>query len=147
MAQYEGAYQRQEAQTTGAGEVSGWVIGFTLFGAMMMILLGTFHFIAGFSAVLDDTFYAVRENYALKVDVSTWGWIHMIGGIIVGLAGVGLMTGNLAARIVGITLALLSAVWSFASIPYYPVWSILLLALAIGVIWALAFHGSELRER
>jgi hypothetical protein len=146
MAQYEGSYQRQEVRSTGAGEISGWAIGFTLFASMLMILMGSFHFISGFVAILDDTFYVVRPGYDLEVDVSTWGWIHMIGGIVVAVAGVGLLTGNLAARIVAVGVALLSAIWNFFSIPYYPVWSIVQIAVAVGVIWALTVHGGDFSQ-
>jgi hypothetical protein len=146
MAQYEGSYQGQHVRTSGIEEISGWAIGFTIFAAILLLVLGTFHFITGFAAILDDTFYVVRPNYALEVDVSTWGWIHMIGGIVVALAGVGLFTGNLAARIVAILVAFLSILWNFVSIPYYPVWSILQIVLAIGVIWAVTVHGKALKE-
>jgi hypothetical protein len=144
MAQYEqarGAY-REEA---GAG-VSPWAVGFAVFAAAMMIMLGIFHAIAGLSAVLDDTFYVVRDGYDLKIDVTTWGWIQLVGGIVVALAGVFLLTGNMLARILAIALAVVSAVWSFFSIPYYPVWSIVMIAIAIGVIWGVASLGSQRTE-
>jgi hypothetical protein len=133
------------AQRTYAGErtPSAWTFGLVTFAAVMLTMLGFFHAIAGFAAILDDTFYVVRSGYDLEVDVTTWGWIHLGGGVIVGLAGIALFTGALWARIIGITVALISAVWSFYSIPYYPVWSIVLIALDIGVIWALAAHGRD----
>jgi hypothetical protein len=107
----------------------------------MMVIMGTFHFIEGLAAVLDDAFYVVRPNFSMKVDVSTWGWIHMIGGVCVMLAGVWLMFGSLIARIVAIFVAIVSAIYNFYSIPYYPVWSILLIALDIAVIWAVTTYG------
>jgi hypothetical protein len=143
MAQYEqarGAY-REEA---GAG-VSPWAVGFVVFAAAMMIMLGIFHAITGLAAILEDSFFVVRQGYDLEIDVTTWGWIHFIGGIVVALAGAFLLTGNILARIVAITIAVLSAIWSFFSIPYYPVWSIVMLALAIGVIWGVASLGSQLQ--
>jgi hypothetical protein len=144
MAQYESSYPQSGAERTGAGEISGWAVGFTFFASAMMVLIGSFHFIAGFAAVLDDTFYVVRPGFDLKMDVTTWGWIHMIGGIVLVIAGVGLITGSLIARIIAIFMAGLSVIWSFYSIPYYPVWSIVTIALAIGVIWALTVHGKDL---
>jgi hypothetical protein len=68
----------------------------------------------------------------------------MIGGIVLVIAGAGLMTGNVLARIVAIVLATLSVLGSFYSIPYYPVWSIMMIVLGIGVIWALTVHGNDL---
>jgi hypothetical protein len=129
-------------EAAGAG-VSPWAVGFVVFAASMMIILGVFHAITGLAAVLNDEFFVVREGYDLKFDVSAWGWIHLIGGIVVALAGAFLLTGNILARLVAITIAVLSAIWSFFSIPYYPVWSIVMLALAIGVIWGVASLGSQ----
>jgi hypothetical protein len=143
MAQYEqarGAY-REEA---GAG-VSPWAVGFVVFAAAIMIMLGIFHAITGFAAILEDSFFVVRQGYDLEIDVTTWGWIHLVGGIVVALAGAFLLTGNILARIVAIAIAVLSAIWSFFSITYYPVWSIVMLALAIGVIWGVASLGSQLK--
>ena len=142
MAQYQRTYGEQ---ATGMGaEVSGWAIGFAFFASMLMMLMGGFHIIAGLAAVLDDTFYVVRPGYDLEMDVTTWGWVHMVGGVIIVLAGFGLITGSIVARIVTIFLAGLSILWNFYSIPFYPVWSILMIVLAIGVIWALTTHGHDL---
>jgi len=94
--------------------------------------------------LFDDTFYVTTPNYVLEFDVTTWGWIHLIAGIIVALAGVALFSGRTWARVVGITLAFLSAIATFAFIPYYPVWSLLIIALNVFVIWALAAHGREM---
>jgi hypothetical protein len=148
MAEYQKSYQQTRGDYTeaaGAG-VSPWAVGFVLFAAMMMILLGIFQAIGGLAAVLDDNFYAVRSGYDLKIDVTTWGWIQLVGGIVVALAGVFLLTGNILARIVAITLAVVSIIWSFYSIPYYPVWSILMIAFGIGIIWAVASLGSQVSE-
>jgi hypothetical protein len=144
MAQYEGSYPRDAAQTGGMAEVNGWAVGFIFFASMLMVLIGSFHFIQGLVAIIDDTFYVVRPGYDLQLDVTAWGWVHMIGGIVLVIAGAGLMTGNVLARIVAIVLATLSVLGSFYSIPYYPVWSIMMIVLGIGVIWALTVHGNDL---
>ncbi len=90
-------------------------------------------------------FVATRE-YLFQFDITTWGWIHLLLGIVVALAGVGLLAGRTWARVVGITLALLSAVANFMFIPHHPVWALLVIALDVFVIWALAAHGRELRD-
>jgi hypothetical protein len=142
MAQYEDV--RGEV-VYGTGEaISGWAVGFIIFAAAMMIMIGTFHVIAGLAALFNEDFYVVRPGYDLELDTQAWGWLHIVGGIIVGLAGMFLITGATWARLVAIVVAFLSAIYSFYSIPYYPVWSILILALDIGVIWALIAHGREL---
>jgi hypothetical protein len=81
-----------------------------------------------------------------QFDITTWGWIHLILGIVVALAGVGLLAGRSWARVVGITLAVLSAIANFMFIPHYPFWALLVIALDVFVIWALAAHGGELRD-
>jgi hypothetical protein len=81
-----------------------------------------------------------------QFDVTTWGWIQLILGIVVALAGVGLLAGRTWARVVGITLAVLSAIANFMFIPHHPVWALLVIALDVFVIWALAAHGRELRD-
>jgi hypothetical protein len=145
MAQYEGSYpQSDRVQPARSEEVSGWVVGLTFFASTIMLILGTFHFIVGISAVIEDQFYAVRDGYDLKLDVSTWGWMQMGAGILVMISGVMLMTGLLWARIVAIILATLSAIGSFYSIPYYPVWSIIIIVVDFAVLWALIFHGREM---
>ena len=143
MAQYEGSYPR-DAAARDTGEISGWAVGFIFFASMLMVLIGSFHFIQGLVAIIDDTFYVVRPGYDLQLDVTAWGWVHMIGGIVLVIAGAGLMTGNVLARIVAIVLATLSVLGSFYSIPYYPVWSIMMIVLGIGVIWALTVHGNDI---
>ncbi len=145
MAQYESSSYpaRAGAPASTTPHASHWATGFVVFAAVMMVAIGSFHFLIGLAAVLDDTFYVVHGGYAMKVDVTAWGWAQMIAGVLVALAGIWLFSGSLVARIVGIVLATMSMVWNFYSIPYYPVWSILIVAVDVGVIWALAAHGGE----
>ena len=69
-----------------------------------------------------------------------------VTGVIVALVGWGLLSGRAWARVVGITLAALSAIANFLFLPYYPFWSLLIIALNVFVIWAIAAHGGEMRE-
>ena len=123
---------------------SGAAVGWTTFAGIMMILIGVFHAIAGLSGIIKDNFYAVLPNYVLKFDVTTWGWIHLIGGIVVVLAGLSLFSGAVWARTVGVALAAVSALVSFAWIPLYPIWSLVLIAIDVTVIWALTVHGRDI---
>jgi hypothetical protein len=118
-------------------DVSGWVIGGTAFAGVIMLLIGVFHAIAGLVALLDDQFYVVGANYTFELDVTGWGWIHLLAGVGVALAGLYVFSGATWARVVGIALAMLSAIANFFFIPYYPFWSILMIALAVWAIWAL----------
>lgn len=123
---------------------SGAAVGFTMFAAFMMILIGSFHVIAGLAGIIDDQFYAVTQEWVLQFDVTTWGWIHLIAGIVVLIAGLSLFTGAVWARTVGVILATLSAIANFAWLPYYPFWSLAIIAIDIFVIWALTAHGRDI---
>jgi hypothetical protein len=120
-----------------------WAMSFVLFAAIMMIMIGTFQAFDGLVAIFEDEFFAVTPNYILSFDVTTWGWIHLILGIVVVFAGVALLSGATWARIVGIVIAMMSAIANFAFIPYYPIWSLAIIALNIAVIWALTVHGRD----
>ena len=118
-------------------DVGGWAIGGTAFAGVIMLLIGVFHAVAGLVALFDDDFYVLGANYTFELDVTGWGWIHLIGGVGVALAGLYVFSGATWARIVGIALAMVSAIANFFFIPYYPFWSILMIALAVWAIWAL----------
>jgi len=127
-------------------EVSGWAVGFILFAAIMMIMSGVFQALQGLVAIFENEFYVPTRNYIFQFDVTAWGWIHLVLGLIVAFAGYGLLSGKTWARIVGITLAALSATANFLFIPYYPIWSLLIIAVDVFVIWALTGHGREIKE-
>jgi hypothetical protein len=134
---------RQNVQPT---DMTGWV-GWIAFASMMMVLLGTFHVIEGLVAVFKDEILLVGESgLAVNVDYTTWGWTHILGGIIVVAAGIGLLTGKVWARTVGVLVAMVSAVVNIAFLPAYPIWSTIMIAVCILVIWALTVHGTELRQ-
>jgi hypothetical protein len=129
MSEYESRRSSQPA--------SGWALGGIAFAGTIMILIGTFQAISGLAAIIEDDFYVVSQNYTFELDVTAWGWIHLILGVVVAVAGLSLFSGRSWARVLGISLAVLSAVANFFFIPYYPFWSILIIALDVWVIWAL----------
>ena len=112
----------------------------------MMIMAGSFQALQGLIGIFENEFYVATRNYLFEFDATTWGWIHLIFGLVVAFAGWGLLSGRTWARVVAITVALLSALANFLFIPYYPFWSLLIITLDIFVIWAVAAHGGELRE-
>ncbi|HKQ00171.1 MAG TPA: hypothetical protein VJ735_07545 [Actinomycetes bacterium] len=128
-------------------EPTGWAVGFILFAGIMMILAGVFQAITGLVGIFQNEFYVATRNYLFKADATTWGWIHLVIGLIVAFAGWGLLSGRTWARVVGITVAVLSAISNFLFIPYYPFWSLTVITIDIFVIWAIAAHGGELRDR
>jgi hypothetical protein len=120
--------------------------GWTAFAAFMMILIGAWWIIAGLVGLIDDNFYVSTRSYIFEFDRTSWGWIHLIIGIIVLLAGFGLFTGNALARTVGVLVALLAALAGFAWLPWYPLWAILIIIGSVAVIWALTAHGRDVTE-
>jgi uncharacterized membrane protein len=122
-------------------EVSGWAVGGITFAATMLVLIGIFQVIGGLVAIIDDDFYVVTQNYTFDLDTSAWGWIHLIFGILLILVGYSLFAGATWAGVTAIVLAVLSAVANFFFIPYYPFWSIVVIALDVWVIWALTRPG------
>jgi hypothetical protein len=123
--------------------VSGWTVGFAYFAGAMMILIGIYHVIAGLAAIFEDEFFVVGREYVFDVDVTAWGWIHLIGGLVVIAAGIGVYSGAPWARTVGVIVASLSAIGNFFFIPYYPVWAVLIIALDVAVILALTAFSRE----
>jgi len=122
-------------------QVSGWAVSGVTFAAVMLIIIGTFEVIAGLVAIIDDDFYVVARNYTFELDTSGWGWIHLIIGLLVALCGFGLFARSAWAGVGAIFLASLSAIANFFFIPYYPFWSILIIALNVWVIWSITRPG------
>jgi hypothetical protein len=116
--------------------VSGWAVGGLGFAATLMILSGAFSTIAGLAALIDDEYFVVVRGYAFDLDVSTWGWIHLLLGLGVLAAGFGLFANASWAGVVAIVLAVLVAIDYFFFIPYAPFWSLLVIALNVWIIWA-----------
>jgi hypothetical protein len=128
-------------------ETSGTAVGFILFAAIMMIMVGVFQALQGIIAIFENEFYVATRNYLFQFDATTWGWIHLLVGLLMAFAGWGLFSGRTWARTVAIILAVLSAITNFLFVPYYPFWSLLLVTLDVLVIWAVAAHGGAMRDR
>ena len=125
-------------------DTSVWAKGWLLFAAVMLMMVGVFHAMAGLVALFDDTYYVVGREWIFEFDVTAWGWIHLIGGALLVMSGFGIYSGNVAARTVGVIAAALSAIANFAWLPYQPVWSSIMIAVAVAVVWALTVHGRDL---
>jgi uncharacterized membrane protein len=122
---------------------AGWVV----FAGVMLVMLGAFQIIEGLVALFKDGFYLVgQKGLVVNVNYTTWGWVHTIIGVIAVLAGLGLLAGNMLARVVGVGIALLSAIVNLAFISAYPVWSTIMIAVDVIVIYAIIVHGRELKS-
>ena len=122
---------------------SPWATGFAMFAAILMIIAGLWGIIVGISAILNDKVFVTTQGYVYEFDITVWGWLHLIIGILVGGAGIGIIQGATWGRAVGIAVASLSLLANFLFIPHYPVWSILIIALDVLIIWALVTYPSR----
>jgi hypothetical protein len=117
--------------------------GAILFAGIMMIVVGIWEALEGLIAIFENELYVATRRYLFRFDVTAWGWIHVILGLVVASAGYGLLTGRTWARVVAITLAALSAIANFLWLPHYPFWALLIISVDVFVIWAVAVHGRE----
>lgn len=124
-------------------ETSGWAVGWIIWAAVWMWILGFFHALAGFSAIVEDEILVVGQEYLYQLDVTTWGWIHLILGIVVLFAGFAVFNGSVWARTVGVIIAVISTIANFMWLPNYPIWGILMITANVFVIWALTVHGRD----
>jgi hypothetical protein len=125
---------------------SGVAIGLGYFAGTMMMLVGIIDILEGLAAVLKKEYFLTLPNYAFKLNITTWGWLNLVSGILILLAGVSIFGGAKWARVVGVILAALVAIENFAWLPYAPVWSVVVIALSVAVIWALTAHGRDLAD-
>ncbi|WP_421735132.1 DUF7144 family membrane protein [Cellulomonas sp.] len=123
---------------------NSFAVGLTVFAAVLMLLVGVFQAVEGLVALLGDTLYLVGPEWTFSFDVTTWGWIHLITGTVIAAAGYFVLTGSVWARSVGVFLAGLGALLNFLWLPYYPVWSVIIITLNVLVIWALTAHGRDI---
>jgi hypothetical protein len=124
----------------------GWAAWIDFAGCMLM-LLGFFHLINGFAAIFHDEIYLVgKSGLAISVNYTVWGWVHIVGGVIAIFAGVALQRGRTWARVVAVLVAFASALVNMAFLPAYPIWSAILIAVDILIIWAVIVHGAVMEE-
>jgi hypothetical protein len=123
---------------------SGLAMGFTVFASVILVTMGCLHLLWGLVALFNDEYFVVGSNYTFKFDVTTWGWIHLIFGLAALLAGFALFKARVWARTVGVIVATLSIIATFMSLPYSSSWALVIIALDLGVIWALTVHGRDI---
>jgi hypothetical protein len=129
-------------------DVTGWT-GWIAFAAAMLMLIGSFHAIEGLVGIFrnEEVFLAPKENLAVSIDYTAWGWIHLILGLLAIGVGIGLFVGQTWARVFGVLLAIISSVVNLAFLSAYPVWSVMIIAFNVILIWALTVHGREMKYR
>ena len=126
---------------------SGGAVGLTVTAGIFMIIVGIFHAFQGIVALANDQFYVKTPDYVFQFDLTTWGWVHLIAGVIVAIAGVALFQGAVWARAVAVVVASISILANFFWMPYYPIWSLTVIAFDAFVIWAVTVHGRDIAEQ
>jgi hypothetical protein len=135
-----------EGQGTGYREVTGWV-GWIVFAAVVLMVNGSFNAIQGLSALLrDEGYWVTNGGEVLMFDITGWGWIHLILGIVTVIVGFLLLQGSTFARVLAIGLVFLNMIAQFAYLPIFPFWGIVGIAVGFFVLYALIVHGGELKS-
>jgi hypothetical protein len=125
---------------------TGW-IGWVVFAAVFMIVIGAMNAIQGLAALFrDEEYWVTLQGNIVTFDVTAWGWIHLIFGILLVLVGIALMRGSTFARVIGIALVSLNLIAQFSWTTLYPFWGLIAIAIDVVIIYALVVHGGELKE-
>ena len=114
-----------------------WAEGLTVFAAVMLMIVGLLAVLRGIMAIANDNVFVTTSGYVFEFDLTGWGWVHLILGAVAVVVGFGLFQASMWARVGGVVIAGLVIITNFLSLPYYPVWSIVVIAFSAFVIWAL----------
>ena len=126
-------------------EPTAWV-GWVFFGAAMMLIVGMMHIIAGLVGIFNSDFYVATSTGVIAFDFTTWGWIHLVAGVLLLATGIGVLAGASWARLSGVILTSIAVVINVAFLPTTPIWSLVGIVLGCFVVYALAMHGNEIEE-
>jgi hypothetical protein len=122
--------------------INGWI----LFAGIMMVLIGTMTAINGLRAMIADEQYLVTNEAVVAFDLSAWGFIHLVEGIIVVLAAFALIRGAVWARFVAAILAGVTAISYIGFIDAAPFWSIAVIGICVIVIYSVCTMGKADEE-
>jgi hypothetical protein len=117
--------------------------GWASFAGYLMIIAGAFQAIAGLVAIFQPTFYVATANRLWLLTYNQWGWTHLLIGIVLAFGAAALFAGKMWGRVLAITLATISALASFGFITAYPLWSLLIIAMDIMIIYGVASMGRD----
>jgi hypothetical protein len=114
-----------------------WASGLTAFAAVMLFLAGVLAVFRGIMAIAEDEVFVSTPNYVFQFDLTGWGWVHLALGALAVVVSLGLFKASTWARVLGVAVAGLVIIANFLSLPYYPVWSVIMIAVSGFIIWAL----------
>lgn len=120
-----------------------WAVGLTAFAAVMLMLAGLLDIFRGIMGIAEDDVFVSTPNYVFEFDVTGWGWVHLALGVVAVIVSLGLFQAATWARVTGVAIAGLVMIANFLSLPYYPVWSVVMIAMSGFIIWALCTVRGE----
>lgn len=132
--------------TTDSREVTGWT-GWVVFAGVLMIIAGALWAIQGFIAIFKNDLVIFADEGAIFLNVTGWGWVHLILGLLLLLCGFLVMRGNMFGRTIAVLLAVLSIIVNFIWLPVYPVWAIIVIMMDVFILYAVIVHGKEMKAR
>ena len=115
-----------------------WADGGTIFAAVLLTTVGVFQALEGISAIANDDVFLKTPNYVFDIDLTAWGWVHLLLGVVAVVVGLSILYGQGWAMIAGIVIAMVSALANFMFLPHYPLWALVLIAFDLFVIWSLS---------
>ena len=121
-------------------------VGIITAAAVVLILAGVMHAMQGVVGLATNEFYVATRRWLFQFDVTTWGWVHVLVGLIGAATGAALLSGASWARIVGVVVAAVSVIANFLWLPYYPLWAVIIIAFDLFVIWALIVSWQDLKN-
>ncbi|MFI1885262.1 DUF7144 family membrane protein [Streptomyces jumonjinensis] len=127
----------------GTRQNSGWAVGGVVFAGILMVCSGVLAILQGIAAIAEDDVYGRVGTYIYRINLTGWGWIHLIIGVCVLITGYGLLKNMSWARYAGIFFASLSLVAQFLFLPYLPIWAVIVIAIDVFIIWALAAYSPD----
>jgi hypothetical protein len=128
-----------EARSRSAEGTSGWAT----FAGVIMFVVGSLDALWGLGGILNDDIVVVGGQGALVADITTWGWVHMILGIVIAVTGVGLINGNTGARYMAVFLLAFNAISQIVWFPAAPLWAFLMIILDVVIIYQLTVRWEE----
>ena len=135
---------RQSSGTTQRPD--GLAVGVITAGAVVLILAGVLNAMQGVVALATNEFYVATQRWLFQFDVTTWGWVHILLGLIAAATGVALLYGAFWARVLGVIVAAVSVIANFVWLPYYPLWAVIIISFDVFVIWALIVNGRDMKN-
>ncbi|MEU6470302.1 hypothetical protein ABZ927_19335 [Streptomyces massasporeus] len=128
---------------SGAGDAGDWAAGGLVLGGVLMVVYGLFAVLQGIAAIAGDEVYTSFGQYSFEFDLTAWGWIHLIVGVLVVVAGLGLFTGADWARAASAVVVGLALIANFLWLPYQPFWSIIMIVTGLFVLWSVFNYRSS----